>query len=89
VKILLSDKRIDPTADDNTAIRWASAKGHVEVVKILLSDKRVDPTAGNNLAIRWASAKGHVEVVKILYQQDPDHYNKKTPEVVKKWSLNV
>jgi len=35
VKILLSDKRVDPTAGDNRAILWASENGHVEVVKLL------------------------------------------------------
>ena len=64
-------------------------KGKDKEAALILSMDVFDPTAGNNLAIRRASEKGHVEVVKILYQQDPDHYNKKTPEVVKKWSLNV
>jgi len=62
----LLDCGVDPTADDNYAIRVASERGHVEVLKILLSDKRVDPTAGDNRAILWASENGHVEVVKIL-----------------------
>ena len=88
VKILLSDKRVDPTAGNNLAIRVASANGHVEVVKILLSDKRVVPSADDNAAIRWASANGHVEVVKILYQHNPDHYNKETPGIVRKWDLD-
>jgi Ankyrin repeats (3 copies) len=35
VKILLMDERVDPSADDNEAIKWASANGHLEVVKLL------------------------------------------------------
>jgi hypothetical protein len=66
VKLLLSDKRVDPSAGDNRAIKNASINGHVEVVKVLLSDPRVDPSAGNNDAIRRASENGHVEVVKLL-----------------------
>ena len=59
---------IDPSADNNCAIRLASFYGQTEVVKILLQDSRVDPSADNNLAIQWASKYGHHEVVKILLQ---------------------
>jgi ankyrin repeat protein len=41
VKLLLSDKRVDASANNNYAIRWASANGYLEIVKLLLSDKRV------------------------------------------------
>ena len=66
VKLLLGDKRVNPTAVDNLAIRWASAYGHVEIVKLLLADKRVDPADIQNRAIRFASASRHTEVVKVL-----------------------
>ena len=66
VKALLADKRVDPTDDDNCAIRWASYYGRIEVVKALLADKRVDPTARNNEAIRDAGWNGRTEVVKLL-----------------------
>ena len=64
VKSLLP--HIDPSADDNYAIRFASSNGHLEVVKILLADPRVDPSADDNFAIRYASYRGHLEVVKLL-----------------------
>jgi hypothetical protein len=41
VKLLLADSRVDPTADDNYAIKKASEKGHTDVVKLLLADPRV------------------------------------------------
>ncbi len=44
----MNDPRVDPSADDNGAICWASERGHVEVVKLLLNDPRVDPSAYNN-----------------------------------------
>ena len=66
VKLLLQDKRVDPSAEDNYAIRWASANGYTDIVKLLLEDERVDPSAGDNYAIRWASANGREEVVKLL-----------------------
>jgi ankyrin repeat protein len=41
VALLLNDGRIDPTYEDNTAIRKASERGNIEVIKLLLNDKRV------------------------------------------------
>ena len=35
VKLLLQDSRVDPSAEDNGAIRWASFNGYLEVVKLL------------------------------------------------------
>ena len=35
VELLLADPRVDPSADNNYAIRWASRKGHDKVVKLL------------------------------------------------------
>src|SRR5690606_36616559 len=48
VQELLKDIRVDPSAEDNFAIRGASSYGHLEVVRELLKDKRVDPSALNN-----------------------------------------
>ena len=68
VKLLLQDPRVDPSADNNYAIRFASGICHVDVIKLLLQDPRVDPRAYNNYAIRYASAAGKVEIVKLLLQ---------------------
>ena len=62
---------VDPSARDNEAIRYASEKGHLDVVSLLLQQKGVDPSAINNYAIRYASENGHLEVVKLLLQR-PD-----------------
>jgi Ankyrin repeats (3 copies) len=83
VKELLKDKRVDPSDDNNYAIRWASENGHLEVVKELLKDKRVDPSANNNEAIRWASQYGHLEVVKELLK-DKRVIDKLTPSLKEK-----
>jgi ankyrin repeat protein len=58
------EKRLNERLE--SAIRFASGYGNVEVVKLLLNDPRVDPSAHDNYAIRWASRNGHVEVVKLL-----------------------
>jgi len=67
VKILLQDKRIDPSVK-NYAIRLTASRGQVEIVKLLLEDPRVDPTVENDQAIRYAAANGHTEVVKVFLQ---------------------
>ena len=66
VKLLLANDKVDPSADNNWAIRLASNNGHLEVVKLLLANDKVDPSADNNWAIRLASNNGHLEVVKLL-----------------------
>src|SRR3989304_1464205 len=68
VKLLLQYPIVDPSDENNRAIRLASRNGHVEVVKLLLQDPRVDPSDKNNYAIRYASENGDVEIVKLLLQ---------------------
>jgi hypothetical protein len=66
LKLLLADQRVNPSADDQRAIRLASKNGHTEVVKLLLADQRVDPSADAQVAIHLATENGHAEVVKLL-----------------------
>ena len=60
VERLLADPRVDPSADDNAAIRMASRFGHVAVVARLLADPRVDPSAAHNEAIRREIGRAHL-----------------------------
>ncbi len=66
MKHFLVDPRINPSADNNGAIRYASLNGHCKVVKLLLADPRVNPSADDNYAIIQASGNGHTKVVKLL-----------------------
>ena len=50
---LLIEAGADVTANDNYAIRYASANGHTEVVKLLI-EAGADVTANYNYAIRYA-----------------------------------
>jgi ankyrin repeat protein len=68
VELLLSF--VDPSADTNYAIRWASNNGYIAVVERLLADERVDPSALNNYAIQFAAKNGHVAVVERLLQDE-------------------
>ena len=68
--MLLLDPRVDPSAQNNKAIRIASENGHIEVVEILLKDPRVDPSVKNNKAARRARLYGHLAVATRLLR-DP------------------
>ena len=70
VENLLGYSQIDPSGDNNFAIRFASTNGHTKILKVLLEEDRVDPTVDNNMAIQLVSANGHTEVVKLLLQDE-------------------
>lgn len=61
---------VDPSANNNYAIRVASQTGNVKVVKMLMNVKGVDPGAHNNQAIGLACSEGHIDVVKALLASD-------------------
>ena len=68
---LLKTSKLDPSFDDNRAIKWACKGGHVEILKHLLSDSRVDPCvstsySNQNELLLIASYHGHKEVIKLL-----------------------
>ena len=66
IQTLLADPRVDPSDQDNSAIRWASLNGRLEVVRLLLADPRVDPSALGNEAIKWACKEGNIPIVQAL-----------------------
>jgi len=57
---------LDPSLDDNKAIKWSSRHGNEHAVRFLLGDERVDPSSRNQQAIRFASGWGHSKVIKEL-----------------------
>ena len=63
---VVADKRVNPSADSNSPIRWASRRGHAEVVKLLLKDKRVDPSVKNQQAFSKGLVRGHTGVLRVL-----------------------
>ncbi len=72
VKLLLSDRRVNPAACHNDAIRGAAANSnyhngnHLDVVCLLLTLPSVDPGDMDNAAIRDAVWYGHTDVVETL-----------------------
>ena len=61
----------DIHAQDDHALRWASANGRLEVVKYLVENK-ADIHVGDDWALRLASEFGHLEVVKYLVKEGAD-----------------
>ena len=69
----LLDQGVDPSAYNNSGIRWACENGHIKVVKLLLSldeSKGIDPSADNNDGFQWACYGDHIEVIKVLLSLD-------------------
>ena len=46
VKLLLTDERVDPSANNNYAIKHALLNSHTEIVRLLSEDRRVNPPYG-------------------------------------------
>ena len=66
LRVLLNDRRFNPSEPNNMAIRTACEHGHVKCVEILLNDMRVDPTDCSNDALISACETGQYEVVSVL-----------------------
>jgi len=66
VKLLLNDTRVNPSDQDNEALRNASARGHFEIVKLLISNPKLTFSDISSDAIVQASKNGHLEIVKLL-----------------------
>ena len=61
----------DVHADDDQAIRWASAEGRTNVVRLLL-DNDADVHAMADMAVEKAAQNGHLDVVGILLEHGAD-----------------
>ena len=58
---------VDPSVDNNHAIKSASLFGQLEVVRLLLEDPRVDPNECHlNSPLELACDHGHIEIVRLL-----------------------
>jgi hypothetical protein len=63
---LLKEVRVDPTAQENAALKAACSNGHELVIALLLKDGRVNPSFKDNEPVKLALEKGHDEIVKML-----------------------
>ena len=71
ITMLSTPSKIDPSANNNLALRKAAENGQVDLVRILLDDLRVlvNADALDHLALRWACHNGHAEVVKLIIEK--------------------
>jgi surface antigen len=69
---------VDPSDQNNFAVRRAAENGHVAVVDQLLRDPRVDSSFYDNEAVLYAARNGHLAIVEQLLQDkrvDPSARN--------------
>lgn len=57
---------VDPSANNNAAIKMAAYHGKLKIMRVLLADPRVDPCADGNYPLRIAVIHGYDEIVDIL-----------------------
>ncbi|KAH7079575.1 ankyrin repeat-containing domain protein [Paraphoma chrysanthemicola] len=70
---------VDPFSK-NSALHYAAANGHTDVIKLLFSTSAGKPAAefinavneAGNTALHWAALNGHLESVKFLVQSGAD-----------------
>ena len=58
--ILMKDPRVDPSAQDQKAIKTSCLRDHIEMTSVLLRDARVDP----NIAIQYAASENIEKMLK-------------------------
>ena len=66
VELLLKKGNVNAAANNNEAIRLASASGDTGIVRILLNRPEVDPTVMENEALLAAAKNGYTEIVQLL-----------------------
>ncbi|PRP85046.1 ankyrin-2-like [Planoprotostelium fungivorum] len=70
-RLLLNDPRVDPSVEDNKAIRSVfSQANQTEIARLLLSHPKVDPSARDDEALRIAARRGQTDMVRLLLE-DP------------------
>ncbi|KAJ3287166.1 hypothetical protein HDU79_005891 [Rhizoclosmatium sp. JEL0117] len=60
------ENKVNPAAQSNAAIIYASRHGHASVVEFLLRQPGVNPSVSNNLPLFEACANGHLPVIQRL-----------------------
>jgi hypothetical protein len=68
VQLLLQDKRVDPSDNNNAALLNASENGHLEIVRLLCRDDRVLVMSVGASALNLACSNGHLETVEYLIE---------------------
>jgi ankyrin repeat protein len=88
VKLLLNDKRVDPSMERNWPIQAASTNNHPDIVQLLLKDERVDPSADRNTAIHQAQIYGHFQVISVLLEDPRVNPFQQSSNIIEKSFVN-
>jgi hypothetical protein len=70
MKSLLDDPRIDPSVNNNIALKWATEAGfngmpRYDIIQLLLRDRRIDPLDSTRLPNSIFSNQNYTDVVKV------------------------
>ena len=65
VRLMLQDKRINPTKSNNSAVMLTIKNNHLEIVRLLLADKRINPNFDQDILFRTICTDGNSELVKL------------------------
>lgn len=63
---LLNDTDVNPTLNNNAAIRKAVMHRNKDALAILLLDSRTDPSAMDNMALIEAATRGYLDITELL-----------------------
>ncbi|KAJ3000905.1 hypothetical protein HDV02_002368 [Globomyces sp. JEL0801] len=81
VQTMLNIPSVDPSLNNQFAVRIAAQDGYPECLELLLTDSRVDPAVDNNFPVCLASQNGHLKCLEILLKDsrvdasDDDNYS--------------
>ncbi|KAJ3083906.1 hypothetical protein HDU99_005037 [Rhizoclosmatium hyalinum] len=93
VKLFLEDERINPSVNNNRALRIAARNNHAHVVSLLLQDPRVDPSDCWDVLCE-AAEFCRTDIVRILLANPPRvdpsiHNNAAIRRALVRWEYNL
>lgn len=70
LKVVLTNKNIDLSCNDNFCIQSAVEYGYFDIFKILLEDPRIDPSINKNKLMHIAQLSGEYEMGKLIFKHE-------------------
>ena len=75
VEMLLKDPRVDPGANEQSALRCACCNSRIDIIKLLLEDDRVNPSVGESNIKRTVENR-NAEVLTVLLDDQREDIRK-------------
>eukprot|EP01117_Protostelium_nocturnum_P010000 TRINITY_DN3566_c0_g1_i1.p1 TRINITY_DN3566_c0_g1~~TRINITY_DN3566_c0_g1_i1.p1 ORF type:complete len:414 (+),score=88.97 TRINITY_DN3566_c0_g1_i1:165-1406(+) len=85
LKLMMKNKKVDLSENDNLAIIGAARNGHLSTVSFLLQQKRVDPSDQDNQPLRVAIASGNLPMFSLLMKDKRVSLSSDSLEVAAKY----